>query len=368
MRRMIARWIVVSTLGLSVVVPWGMSRSVAVAAPSTTTASRGQLPTWQVLVGANTVPHLSHPEGLAIDQRGMSVNKWLYLVDTGNDRVIKLGTGGHYLGSWGSPGTGPGQFQQPAGIAVDSRGDVYVADTGNNRIQQFGAQGRFLTQWGTKGSAPGQFNAPSAVAVGGSGNVFVADRINNRIEKFSPAGRLLAVWPVFIPRQPCDPCCCFPGNPGAAGPYALTVDPAGNVYAAVDTGQCASHCVMDYIAMQTFSPSGKIVRTVVGGDPYGQFAYGPIPGVTSVQGPWWQIGALTVDARGHLFLAEWNPENRASVTELTSSAKRIGQWELPKPSGARGWPPQGIALDPRGNVYVADSLANRVLKLVFDRL
>jgi sugar lactone lactonase YvrE len=99
----------------------------------------------------------------------------------------------------------------------------------------------------------------------------------------------------------------------------------------------------------------------VGGNPYGPYEYGG----TTVQGPWWQIGALTVDAHGHLFLAEWNPEDQASVTELSSTATRIGQWKLPPPSGTKGWPPQGIALDPRGNVYVADTLANRVLKLVF---
>jgi DNA-binding beta-propeller fold protein YncE len=316
-----------------------------------------------MLVPAGSVPYLSQPEGLAIDQRGTSAQKWMYLVDTGKNRVVKVGTGGQYLGSWGSGGTDPGRFQQPHGIAVDGSGSVYVADTGNNRIQKFGPRGQYLTAWGAQGPNPGQFDAPAAVAVGGLGNVFVADRGNKRIEKFSPSGHLLAVWPVFIPRQPCDPCCCLPGNPGAAGPYALTVDPAGNIYAAVDTGQCASHCVMDYIALQTYSPSGKIIRTVVGGDPYGQFAYGPIPGVTSVLGPWWQIGALTADARGNLFLVEWYPEGRASVTKLSSTFRLLGQWELPSPSD--GWPGQGIALDPRGNVYVADTPDNRVLKLIF---
>ena len=360
MRAMSACLFVMSTLCLSVVAPWGITRAVAGGAPFTAAAaSGGRLPAWQVLVTERAGPRLSHPEGLAIDQRGRSVNKWMYLVDTGNDRVIKLGTGGHYLGSWGTRGTGPGQFEQPAGIAVDQHGDVYVADTGNNRIQKFGAQGRFLTQWGTKGSGPGQFNAPSAVAVGGAGDVFVADRSNNRIEKFSPSGRLLAVWPVSLPTG------SNPPGFGPSGPYALTVDARGNVYTAVDTGQCSGgHCVMDYIVLETRSSSGKVIRSVVGGNPYGPYSYQPVPGVTS-QGPWWQIGALTVDPRGHPFLGEWNPEDRASVTELSSTATRIGQWELPKPSGARGWPPQGIAVDPRGNVYLADTLANRVLKLAF---
>lgn len=358
MTRTILRWFVLVTVWLSAIAPWGVGRATAGGMAPATAAPHGSRPTWQVLATASSVPHLSHPEGLAIDQRGTSVQKWMYLVDTGNDRVVKLGTGGHYLGSWGSRGTGPGQFQQPEGIAVDQRGDVYVADTGNNRIQKFGPQGQFLTQWGTKGPGSGQFNLPTAVAVGGSGNVFVADRANSRIEKFSPSGHLLAIWPVSIPMS---------SNPvgfGPRGPYALAVDARGNVYAAVDAGQCSGgHCVMDHILLQTRSSSGKLLRSLVGSNPYGRYSYQPVPGVTG-EGPWWQIGALTVDSRGHLFLAVWNPQDRASVTELTSTAKQFGQWELPAPSGERGWPAQGIAVDPRGKVYVADTLADRVLKLV----
>jgi DNA-binding beta-propeller fold protein YncE len=292
---------------------------------------------------------------LAIDQRGQSANKWMYLADTGNDRIIKLGTGGRYLGMWGGRGAGPGELQQPAGVAVDGHGDVYVADTGNNRIQKFGPQGQFLAQWGTAGTGPGQFTAPSAVAVGGSGNVFVADRGNNRIEKFSPSGGLLAVWPVSLPAE------ANPPGFGPAGPYLLTVDAKGNVHTAIDTGQCSGgHCVMDYIVLKTLSPAGKVIRSIVGGNPYG-----PYHSSGKNQGPWWQIGGLTADRRGHLFLAEWSPQVGAAVTEFSPTAARIGEWVLPRPSGGRGWPSQGIALDPHGNVYVADTLANRVLKLVF---
>jgi hypothetical protein len=121
---------------------------------------------------------------------------------------------------------------------------------------------------------------------------------------------------------------------------------------------------MDYILLETLSPTGKVVRAVVGSNPYGRYSYQPVPGISG-EGPWWQIGALTVDRHDRLFLAEWNPEDQASVTELSATAKPLGRWELPGPSGRRGWPPQGIALDPRGNVYVADTLANRVLKLAF---
>ncbi|HEX8918540.1 MAG TPA: NHL repeat-containing protein [Chloroflexota bacterium] len=352
-RAMVIRLIVVVLLCVPALMPAGADHAVA-ASPLM------KAPTWQVLVAANSQPRLSHPEGLAIDLRGHSLQKWMYLADTGHNRIVKLGTGGHYLGSWGSRGAGPGKFVLPAGAAVDGHGNVYVADSGNNRIQKFDSQGHFLAQWGTAGTEPGQFSGPAAVAVGGSGNVFVADRNNKRIEKFSPMGHLLAVWPVTIPVAP------NPNGFGPVGPYALTVGSSGKIYTAVDTGQCSGgHCVMDYIALETLSPSGKITRIVVGGNPYGRFSYPAVPGVTSVLGPWWQIGALIVDSQGHVFLGEWNASDRTSVTELSTNAKVLGQWQLPPPSGLKGWPPQGMALDPRGNVYVADTIANRVLKLVF---
>ncbi len=356
----IVHWIAPGVLCLSLLLPWSIARSTAVGAQIPPAGGHSRLPSWQLVVSGRAAPRLSKPTALAIDQRGQSIQKWMYLIDAGNDRVVKLGTGGHYLGTWGTQGTAAGEFQQPAGIAIDPHGDVYVTDAGNNRIEKFGANGRFLSQWGTKGTGPGQFNDPSGVAVGGSGNVFVADRDNHRIEKFSPSGQLRAVWPVFIPTN------SNPTGFGPAGPYALAVDARGFVYAAVDSGQCSGgHCVMDYIVLETFSPAGRVVRSIVGGNPYGPYSYQPVSGVTGV-GPWWQIGALAVASRGRLFLAEWNPQNQASVTEFSATGTTIGQWELPKPSGAAGWPPQGMALDPRGNVFVSDTQAHRVLKLVFD--
>jgi len=93
--------------------------------------------------------------------------------------------GGTFLTTWGSSGTGNGQFNGPGGIAVDGSGNVFVADNGNNRIQKFDNAGTFLTTWGSFGIGNGQFFGPQGVAVDGSGNVFVAEFGNNRIQKFA---------------------------------------------------------------------------------------------------------------------------------------------------------------------------------------
>jgi DNA-binding beta-propeller fold protein YncE len=92
-----------------------------------------------------------------------------------------------FLLQWGSQGSGEGQFDGPAGVAVDSSGNVYVTDFNNHRIQKFTADGEFLAQWGSQGSGEGQLFFPRGVAVDTSGNVYVADPGNSRIQKFGIA-------------------------------------------------------------------------------------------------------------------------------------------------------------------------------------
>jgi len=70
-------------------------------------------------------------------------------------------------------------------VAVDSSANVWVADAFNNRIEEFSSTGTFLQTFGTFGTGNGQFNEPLGVAVDSSGHVWVVDRINNRVEEFA---------------------------------------------------------------------------------------------------------------------------------------------------------------------------------------
>jgi streptogramin lyase len=94
---------------------------------------------------------------------------------------------------WGNWGNGPGQFDRPEGIAIDSSGNVYVADR-NNRIQKFDSNGEFITKWGSSGNDTGQFDLPSKIAIDSIDNIYVSDIGNKRIQKFDSNGNYLGIW------------------------------------------------------------------------------------------------------------------------------------------------------------------------------
>ena len=82
---------------------------------------------------------------------------------------------------------------QPPGGGIAVAGDyVYVADSGNNRVERFNLEGGEPMQWGSEGSGPGQFDYPRAIAANAA-EVIVSDDDNHRIEKFDPNGNLKAI-------------------------------------------------------------------------------------------------------------------------------------------------------------------------------
>jgi DNA-binding beta-propeller fold protein YncE len=122
----------------------------------------------------------------------------------------------------GGKGIARGQFDSPAGIAVDGSGNVLVADTNNSRIEKFSATGKFLSILGIKGSGQGQLRAPNGIAVDATGNIYVADAANHRVEKLSSDGTFVAEWK-------------GPG-PGFYGPRRIAIGPNDSIYV-VDQGR-----------------------------------------------------------------------------------------------------------------------------------
>jgi DNA-binding beta-propeller fold protein YncE/cbb3-type cytochrome oxidase subunit 3 len=152
------------------------------------------------------------PNGIAVDH---SDN--IYVADAGNHRVQKLTSDGKLIAEWRGPDVG---FYGPRRIAVGADDSVYVVDQGRTRVVKFSPDGKVLTAWGTKGTGDGQFDDPASVAVDTTTNkVYVADPRNKRIQVFDSDGKFVTKWIV----------------PEWGGPYGfedVAIDPkTGRLYA-----------------------------------------------------------------------------------------------------------------------------------------
>ena len=102
------------------------------------------------------------------------------------------------LGTKGVAGESPTLFNAPADVVVARNGDIFIADGHvGTRIARFSKDGTFLKSWGTKGSGPGQFSQPHSIALDSQGRVFVGDRGNARIEIFDQDGAYLGEYAQF---------------------------------------------------------------------------------------------------------------------------------------------------------------------------
>jgi sugar lactone lactonase YvrE len=132
----------------------------------------------------------------------------VWVTDGKNQTVVQLAPDGHVLRTLGKPGVagnGPDEFNSPSAVLVAPNGDIFVADghgdfpvpKTNDRIVKFSKDGKFIKTWGHHGSGPGEFDVPHALAMDSAGRLFVADRANNRIQIFDQDGQYLAEWTQF---------------------------------------------------------------------------------------------------------------------------------------------------------------------------
>jgi DNA-binding beta-propeller fold protein YncE len=281
---------------------------------------------------------LSHPLSAAIDPGG---NLWT--TNSQSNLIEKYSPTGTLLGSYGSYGTGNGQFSGPWGIAVDPRnGNVYVADQGNFRVQELSSSGAFIKAfgWGVSngeaalqtcttecragiaGAANGQFSWLAGLAVDSSGNLWVADYGNNRIQEFNEKSEFVRKFGSL-----------GKGAEQFEGPLNIALS-GGNLY------------ITDYKnnRVQEFSATGApIARFGAAGSGSGQFTnpYGIAADPRS--------GNLYVVDSGNARVEEFTPAG-AFITKFGSAGSGPGQLSVPT----------GVAVGASGGVYVLDNSTNRV--------
>ena len=126
--------------------------------------------------------------------RGVAITPDNFILVSDNHRIGKIRMDGSCIASVGEEGSGPLQFNYPAGIAISLiTGQVYIADWDNHRIQVLNPEDlTFSHSIGKRGSANGQFQYPCDIAIDSQGLVYVTDANNHRIQKFSPDGRFVA--------------------------------------------------------------------------------------------------------------------------------------------------------------------------------
>jgi len=144
------------------------------------------------------------PHGFHVDRDG---NVWVTDAqgrDGKGHQVFKFSPDGKVLLTLGKPGVagaGNDELSQPSDVVVAPSGEIFVADghdAGSNmRIVKYTKDGKFIKSWGRPGSAPGEFNAPHGIAFDSKGRLFVADRGNNRLQIFDQDGKFLEEWKQF---------------------------------------------------------------------------------------------------------------------------------------------------------------------------
>jgi hypothetical protein len=96
-----------------------------------------------------------------------------------------------------------GLFRQPTDVAWDSEGNIYITDGYiNSRVAKYEKNGDWAKSWGTRGTGPGQFNTPHAIAVDRHNNIYVGDRGNRRVQVFDTEGKFLRMFSVDVPPVP----------------------------------------------------------------------------------------------------------------------------------------------------------------------
>jgi hypothetical protein len=145
------------------------------------------------------------PHGIFIDK-----DDTIYLADDGDHTVRVFDTQGTMKSILGEPGVaadtgykidtcpvlyGGKPFNRVTNVAKGRNGDLYIADGyGNARVHRFSPDGKLITSWGQPGNGPGEFNLPHSIAVDSGGRVYVADRENSRVQIFREDGTFIDAW------------------------------------------------------------------------------------------------------------------------------------------------------------------------------
>jgi sugar lactone lactonase YvrE len=324
--------------------------------------------------GPATRAKLFQPYGIAFDAKGN-----LYIADYGNDRVRKVSRGGTIttiagsgkIGPYGDGGPATSAYvPKPRGIAVDGKGNVYISMdppavvrkiSPDGTITRFAGGGTALAPgWGDGGPATGaQLSYPTGLAVDAQGNVYIAEGGNYaKIRKVSPAGVITTIAGGGSSIRD--------GIQATAAkldsPQGIAVDRRGNLYI-VEGGYGGS----TLRRVRKMTPAG-VITTIAGTGRAGFSGDGGPATKATLFDPM----GVAVDRTGNVFIADRRNNRIRKVSPKGTITTFAGKsYDLGLPFAGDGGPatkarlavPGWVAVDGRGNVYIADTGNNRVRKV-----
>ena len=132
--------------------------------------------------------------GISISSKGIAVNSKGTIAVSDDDKhcILMFDKDGNFVRKFGSYGEGPGQLNDPTGVAFLNEDELLVIDDNYGRIQQFNVQtGNFVKSFGKKGIEDGEFWSPLGIFINDEGHVIVADYDNNRIQVLDKDGKFM---------------------------------------------------------------------------------------------------------------------------------------------------------------------------------
>lgn len=258
----------------------------------------------QLPLGAGT---WGRPAGIAVDAGGD-----VFVADAANGAVVELTSAS---GTFAPPVTVLSGLSNPSTLALDGRGNLLVADSGNGRVVMLPAG---VSGLGAAQTIISGLGAPAGMAFDSAGNLYFADSQNDVVMKAPLVGGVYGA-PVVV-------------GSGYNGPVGVALDGAGDLYVA-DTGNRR-------VAQQRYSS--------------GTFA-SPTSYITSITPT-----AIWSDKAGDLYIGDSSTPRILEYTWVPPLMRYAGA----VPIGSQLSTPSGVAVDSKGNTFIADAGRGAVLEVV----
>jgi sugar lactone lactonase YvrE len=254
------------------------------------------------------------PNGIGIQSNGNIV-----VTSQNSQRVHIFDSTGNWISTFGSTGSGDGQFNLASKLAIDASDNIYITDPADNTVQKFGSTGNFISKFGNSSLAAGKLRNPKGVAYDSTGNLYVIDSLAGagRIQKFSSMGNYIAT---IVPNT-------FYSS------YIIYIDDSDNLF------------VSNRIEVRKYDLSGNLLLTIGSeGSANGQFR---------------DARGIAVDDQGYIYVSD---VYNYRITKFDSSGNYVSKWGTQGSADGEFDGLTTIAFDSNYNLYVVDSNNNRVQK------